>query len=269
MKNYIHIAIILFTSNLGWSQLFFNDAIVNIQNGGIMIIKTASLENSNNGSLQNAGQLIIEKDFINNGLTDGLNSNTGLFQIQENWINNNDFNADNSTVELYGNDQLITGTSVTDFYNLNLTGSGVKIMQINSKTEWLDLTSVELNTTNYIMEIHNPDVNAINRTSGFVSSTNDGHLQRWTNSTNDYLFPVGSSIGTFRYRPIIFTPYDNSLNIFGVRLANNNPSNDGYSIIKRDPTVESINNLYYHHLYQNQGNSEANVTFLYKLNVIY
>ena len=122
-------------------------------------------------------------------------------------INNSLFIADQSDVNLYGFNQLISGTSITSFYNLNLLGAGIKTQTTDAVvTNLLNLNNLELATNLFYMTIANPNFNAISRTTGFVSSLGDGRLVRVTNSSNPYLFPVGSSLGTIRYRPVLLIP---------------------------------------------------------------
>lgn len=242
----------------------YNGTVLSVTNGAQVSVVNASLENATNGNLTNAGQIVVDRDVTNNGLIDGAGTNTGLFEVGENWYNNATFTADNSVVSLFGGDQLIGGSVITTFYDLRLDGSGVKLQAIDSKTSFLDLTSNELATDQYVMEILSPNPTAITRTSGFVSSLNNGHLQRNTNSTGPYLFPTGSSLGgTTLYRPIEIAPTDGSSNIYGVRLANNLADIDGYPLQNKEPNIKKLNPNYYHHLYNLSRSNRADITFFY------
>ena len=107
-------------------SLFYNNGAQMYMNpGSLMIVKTNSVDN-NAGRIDNAGELIIEGDFINSDVATGNTNSTGVYEVQGNWVNNNQFLADQSTVALSGNNQLITGSQKTTFYNLDLIGNGIK-----------------------------------------------------------------------------------------------------------------------------------------------
>ena len=249
-----------YTSKL-FAQLFVGTDMV-VTNGAILKVQNNILQTGTTGNIENAGDIDVDYDYINNGTTTGNATNTGIYTIGGNWENNNSFVADNSTVHLRSADKLITGTAVTDFYTLKLTG-GKKLMTIDASAYWLDLGTEHLLTDNNVMLIDNDDPNAIIYTTGFVSSRDDGHLQRKTQSTATYSFPLGSDVGDFRLRPIDITPNDGNLNIYGARLANNNATTDGYDLEDKSALVGDLNDLYYHHLYHPSGTSTANITFYY------
>lgn len=252
---------IITTCNIATSQLYVNTDFA-VNNGGIIKVQNNYLNVGNNGNFENAGNVDVDYNYINNGTTTGRNSSSGIYYIGGDWENNNNFIADNSTVHLYNSDKLISGTSPTDFYNLKLTG-GSKLMTVNSSAVWLDLGTDHLNTGDNVMLVNNTDPTSLIYTTGYVSSKDDGHLQRKTNSKSTYSFPLGTNYGDFRLRPIDFIPKDNTDNTFGARLANNNATSDGYSLEEKSELVGELNPLYYHHLYQNSGNSKTDVRFHY------
>lgn len=245
------------------SQLYVSSSM-KVSDGGIVSVINSNVHTDGSGLLENAGLVYVDNDIVNDATIGGATTNTGVFQLKGDWINNSIFNADMSTVEMDGGIQFITGTAVTTFYNLNLTGSGMKIQTIDSKTSFLDLEDNELATQDYVMSVLSPSVSAINRTTGFVSSLSSGHLQRNTNVISDYLFPTGSSsTGSIIYRPIIITPTKVTDNTFGVRMANVNASNEGYPLSTRESNIKNLNPSYYHHIYNHKNTSKADVTFLY------
>ncbi len=205
-------------SNLLAQLVFNNGATIAIKNGATVIVKTGSVTNFN-GTIDNAGLFQIEGDFTNSANANGGGAN-GIYKVQNNWVNNGTFVPDNSQVELYGTNQLITGTSVSDFYQLTLTGTGIKSQTIDARVNnLLELNDRELATENFKMIILNTNVNAITRTTGFVSSLGNGRLSRLMASTGSYLFPVGSSLGITRYRPLTITPANTAPQQYDVRLA--------------------------------------------------
>lgn len=249
--------------SLAFSQVYNGTNFV-VTNGGVLSVINSSVVNGTTGDFKNAGTVYVDKNIQNEGLLDGAATTTGVFMLGENWINNGTFTADQSVVDMFGNDQLITGTVPTTFYDLRLNGIGVKLQTLNAQTTFLDLTSNELATSDYVMEVLSTDVNAISRTSGFVSSINNGYLARNTNQSSSYLFPTGSFLnGTLLYRPIEMTPTDAAPNIYGVRLANNSADIDGYNLESKDPRIKKLNENYYHHLYNIVKSNGAGITFNY------
>jgi gliding motility-associated-like protein len=256
--------LLFFVFNISAFSQLYNGTDFSVTNGGVLSVINSSVVNGATGDLKNAGTIYVDANIQNAGLLDGFATTTGVFMLGENWINNGVFNADASIVDMFGNDQSITGTVITTFYDLRLNGFGVKLQTLNSQTQFLDLTSNELATSDYIMDVLSTDVNAILRTTGFVSSTNNGFLSRNTDQANQYLFPTGSFItGNLLYRPIIITPTDASLNQYGVRLANTSADTDGYSFLNKDPRIKKFNTSFYHHLYNRISSNGADITFHY------
>ncbi|MGB4775389.1 MAG: gliding motility-associated C-terminal domain-containing protein [Daejeonella sp.] len=227
--------------------------------------------------LYNSGQTITLSDnsmlYVNGNINNATNiagggfGNSGTIQLTGDWINDNDNQALISSgigkVIFSGDNQKIGGTQPTRFYNLELAGTGIKTQEINQIVEGtLSLNDRELATDNFVMSIVNPSVNAVAQSTGFVSSRN-GYLERSTNSSSNYLFPVGSSLNTVRYSPVNIKPVLGSSNTYGVRLKNNNPTADGFDVAKKETNLESINSNYYHHITRGSGNSAADITFYY------
>jgi len=247
------------------AQLFYNNgAQITINNGGILAVKTADAENAN-GDIDVAGYFLVEGSLTNGASLTGNGASTGLIEVTGDWFNNSVFDADQSTVLLSGANQLISGSVTSnDFYNLTLSGTGIKTQTTEARvSNQLDLTSVELATDFYDCVVVNTNPNAILRTNGFVSSLANGALYRNTQTIADYLFPVGSSVGTFRYRPVVFTPEQAGDNRYGVRLVNNDPNLDALPRIEKEDTLCAINPNFYHHLYRVAGNSATDLAFYF------
>lgn len=238
----------------------------------------------NDGSLihvENTALVTIEGGFINqdNGVDIGNIDNTGLITLTGDWTNNSTgfafINSSPGETEFNGAAQTIRGTTPTHFYDLTLTGTGIKTLDVDAVAEGsLNLNDRELATQDHIMHVVNAAPGAITRTpalndtpvQGFVSSTGAGRLRRTTNSTSSYLFPVGSSQLTPRFRPVALTPTDNSTNEYSVRFVNYNPTIDGFDVTLKDPTIGTVNPLWYQKINHNSGTSEPDVT-LYFSNV--
>jgi len=245
------------------AQLVYNNgATIAIKSGASVIVKTGSVTNFS-GTIDNAGLLQIEGNFTNQANANG-GSASGIYKIQNNWINNGTFVADNSQVELYGANQLITGTSITDFYQLTLTGTGIKTQTIDARViSLLELNDRELATDNFKHTILNTNVNAITRTTGFVSSLGNGRLSRLMASVGTYLFPVGSSVGVSRYRPLTIKPSNVSSQQYEVRLANLDPNTEAFNRNNRAAAICEVNANYFHHINKISGSSPVELGFYF------
>lgn len=268
MKKRIYLYIcFLMPSLYGLAQptlLYNNGAGIHVKNGATVFINNGSVDN-NTGNITNAGRVIVEGNYVNNATTTGAATSTGVYEVKANWVNNATFTADQSKVKLNAPaNQQITGTQVTNFYNLTLDSGFIKTQTLDAlTTQNLELNDAELATDVYKMTVTNTMLNAISRTSGFVSSLGTGQLVRHTNTTGNYFFPTGSSVGTTRYRPIYFTPKDNNLNEFGARLANVDATTETYNRNVKESDICDINPNFYHRLYHNAGNSLADIRFIY------
>lgn len=268
MKRQTGILLIIVVA-IGATRLQAQNALVNNLGANIWcnynsIVKIkGSLLNGAGGSFENNGTTTIDSSFINNGLARG----NGKHRVGLHWINNEIFICDTSHTELFGDNQLITGDSVTTYWRLELTGTGIKTQEINSFVKhYLQLNDRELATEQFNMHVLNSDINCVNRTSGFVSSLGLGKFIRKTQNTGAYLFPTGSSLITTRYRPVVLTPNNAAINDFGVRLVNNDATLDGYDRTLVDSFVCATNPLFYHLISQSSGNSPADIQIYYDEN---
>lgn len=254
------------------NTLFINGANVHNFNNtfhvnGDVMINAGTLNNEGSIYVRNAGN---NGDFHIN--TNGTSQGNGNYYIEHDWINDGTFNANNSLVTLDGSNQLITGSQITTFHNLTLTGTGIKTQTIDANidnTGTLNLTTVELATGTNTMHVMNPSPTAVvtnaptTTTTGFVSSSGNGSLQWDANSTQDYLFPVGSSIAPARYRPVVLKPTSNTPASYSVRFVNNDPNIDGFSRASNDGTICKTDSLFYHDIELVNGNTAADVTITY------
>lgn len=247
---------------MGQALVNNNGALVSILPGAQVIVKTGSVDNIS-GYVSNGGTFVIE-GFYHNGDTSTGGTTTGYYQVQEDWINDGEFIADSSTVELYGGNQLITGSSITTFFNLTLTGTDVKTQTLDAITSnVLDLGDRELATETFKHFVTNTDVNAVVRNNGFVSSLGAGRLSRDMAAAANYLYPVGSSVGVARYRPINVTPTTAAAQTIEVRLANVDATTEGFDIATRDPLICDVNDLYYHLIGRTNGAAAVDLTANY------
>ena len=188
----------------------------------------------------------------------------GHIRLLGDWYNHSNFTSNNGTIFLQGANQLISGTVETNFFNLTLDGSGVKTQEINAFSNGiLDLKHLELQTEVFSFYVENTAVNSVQRTSGFVSSLNGGFLSRRTAQIDTYLFPVGSSVGTMRYRPVELRPTVSPNNTFEVRMANLDATIEGFDRTLTDSNVCQLNPLFYHQINRPSGVSSVDLNIFY------
>lgn len=243
--------LLLFTTTQVKSQLIANyGQLIYSQKNAIIKVEGSVLNDS--GIIDHNGHIVIDSSFIQNSA--GQTSGNGIYDVYVNWDNSGVFIHDSSNVNLTGTIQLITGAAVTDFWNLTLAGPGIKTQTINAETSnKLNLKNNELATDTFEMLVSNTAVNAIYYDStftaeGFVSSLGNGRLTRATNDTNTYVFPLGSSLNTARFRAININPSNQNNQLYSALLVNNNPSNDGLNINNTDSSMCLVNNLFYHRI---------------------
>ncbi|MDA3912411.1 MAG: gliding motility-associated C-terminal domain-containing protein [Bacteroidales bacterium] len=256
---------LLFAGYSAKSQLFYNNgANVHATEGALVFVD--GIVQNQSGQIEveeNAGnnaEFIIQDDFINNSTAGG----DGYYRVLGDWVNNNTFNAGTGTIFLEGGNQLLDGTVSTTFNNLTLDGTGLKTQTIDQFCVGiLDLKSLELQNETHGFFVQNTDVNAIIRTTGFVSALDGGFLSRQTNTAAIYLFPVGSSVGTLRYRPVELTPENATANTYTVRMANVLATGEGYDITALPPKICEVNPEFYHQIDRTAGTAASNINVFY------
>ncbi len=265
-KYFFILLLLFFVQYLSAQILYNNGADIKVNTGGIIKVQ-GSAENAT-GTITNDGYTTINLDITNNATLQG----SGTYEIWRHWINNSTFmgNASNtSLVYLNGTAiQNIQGNQMTTFWDLEIDNGLKKELYINSGVNHtLVLNDNELATDDYSFFVYNPDVNAILRnggaTYGFVSSTGNGNLSRLTNTNQSYIFPVGSNVGTLRYRPISITPNNATDNTFTVRMANVDATTEGYDVSLFNSNITLVNDQFYHKINRSNGTSSANLKFYY------
>ena len=253
----------LFLMNISlFSQAYMVNTNYCIVTNNAYLIVNGHVNNQSSGNLNLTGtnsNVIVQNDITNNGT---INS-SGIIELYGDWINNSTYTHNNTSyVYLKGGNQNVGGSATTTFYNLYLEGTGVKTQthdEVVANT--LDLGARELATQNYTMTVNNPAVGAIQRTTGFVSSTVGGGLARATNSTSTYLFPVGVS---GKYRPAEVTPTSTTASTYKVRMANGDATSAGYNRNNKAPDVCEVNPSFFHIVQQTSGTSNnANIKVYY------
>jgi len=267
----------------GFSQIFFNNgAVVQINTGAIVQVNGGA-ENANSGQMVNNGDMFITNLTIPASLSGDLTlsslstaSGDGKYYVENNFVNNATFNQGLSEVVMNSKaaNQLITGSVVTTFHDLTLPsnaspGNPVVTMTLDANVDdILSLTDRELATNVNIMSVTNPAVAAVTNTTtfgseGFVSSLAPGTLSRVTNSTSTYVYPVGSSLVTKRYRPIEITPSAPVATTYVVRMANNDANVDGFNRATNDGVMCQANPLFFHAINRTNGATPADIKMYY------
>ena len=273
MKVKYFFSILLFIKSIVvLSQTMVNNGGFITAEPGSFIYVNGSVANNNTGVLAVNGngtptssELYVTQDVINNST---INAN-GYIRLLGNWVDNSVYNSSLGTVFFEGANQFLGGTSITQFFNVTLDGTGIKTQQVDKIANGtLDLKHLQLNTDLYGFFITSPALNSIIRTTGFVSSANGGFLARTTSNTGMYLFPTGSNAntsanipgsGTFRYRPVELNPNDANLNVYSVRMANLDASLESYNRNNADPILCESNPDFYHQIDRISGSSAADV----------
>ena len=276
MKLLSFLTLLFFVYNHCFLQTVTNNGGFITAEPGSYIYVNGSVSNNNTGVLAvngngtaSSSELYVTQDVVNNST---INAD-GYIRLLGNWFDNNSFNSNLGTVFFEGANQYLGGTSITQFFNVTLDGSGIKTQQVDKIAKGtLDLKHLHLNTDLYGFYVTNPALNAVLRTSGFVSSANGGFLARTTSNTGMYLFPTGSNAntsanipgsGTFRYRPVELNPNSANLNVYSVRLANLDASLESYNRNSAEPILCESNPLFYHQIDRISGTSSADLGICY------
>lgn len=261
MKQALHILLVLFPF-CGWSQSEFvinQGTDIRINAGCEVILTEGGMDNAA-GQLSNAGELVVEGNLLNQGVLAG-GTTSGTFKILNDVENNGQMIPGQSTFELYGNDQQLRGSEQLHFFNLTLTGGGIKHMQQAIETAGvLDLTDRELSANSFTISHINPTPASVLAThnQGFISADVNGGLARLTNSTQAYFYPVGSTQNNFLIRPITITPSGGS-NTYKVRFVPGPTPNS----IQRSQELYYVNPIFYHEMHRTDGTANAEVTVFY------
>ena len=268
IKNGLSLVLMLMFVQITNAQVFYNNgADIKINSGAILKVQ-GSAENAS-GTISNDGYTTVDLDITNGGTLQG----NGTFEINRHWINNATFlgNTSNKSLVLLNGSvtQNIQGSQVTTFWNLELDNGLVKKLFISSGVNNdLNLHNQELAAETYIFYVYNTSVDAISRdagaTYGFVSALSDGSLSRKTNVSQTYIYPVGSTVGTLRYRPIDIKPADASNNTYSVRMANTDATNDGYDRDQHEANICKVEPDFYHKINRTSGSANADIKVYYK-----
>ncbi|MCB9230651.1 MAG: T9SS type A sorting domain-containing protein [Bacteroidia bacterium] len=224
------VALLALTGIAKGQSLFLDGADIWIGGNAVLFVG-GDFENSAGGTVDNSGQLVVGGDFLNNA------------------GNNTLINGSAGTVELAGDNQAIGGSDTTEFYDLTLSGTGVKSLDIaSSVTNSLNLNDREFNTGAHIFGVQNFSAGSVTRTTGFISSSLGGGLARAMVGLTPYLYPVGSSLNGIGYRPVEITPSTFTPTGFLVRMAATDPTSEGFDRLINDGSFCDLNPAWYHNI---------------------
>lgn len=163
-----------------------NGAKINITSGTVMNIDGGGFKNESAGTVTNAGTMQVEGTWENNDAA-------GVFGASPTAITG-------GLVELDGATQNISGSSATNFYNLDAEGSGHKTLASVDANVFnvltLDGQGVRLNTNT--LDLESSSTGAVTGTGHIISETGPASggygVLRWNigTSTGNYTVPFGT-----------------------------------------------------------------------------
>lgn len=258
----------------GWSQqLFWNQGEVYVMDSALVWVDGNFENTTPDAILQNEGEIYTRNGYQNGDfvLSDSAAvSGNGTYLLEGDWINSARFTSDQSRVFLEGDNEFISGDSVTTFYDLELRGTGVKTQLIDAFTAHeLEINDRELAIDSFRMTVTNPVVASVlnDRTflaEGFASTLNGGRLVRYMNDDSTYIFPMGSSSGTNRYRQLNIRPSIAGTDVFEVGFSNYDATLDAFPVANHDSIVCRVNDLYYHQIERPVGSSPVQLRMFYE-----
>jgi len=166
------------------------------------------LTNSIDITVTGGAQLTVKGDIQNNAGT--TIDNNGTIDLTGNWTHNasnNCFGTSTGTVILNGANQSIGGTNSTTFNNLNLQGTGIKTILINTTSGGGNATpSGILNVGNVVLDLNNRSLNISNAATGAITygtgyilseDADNSSKVNWTinNITGTHTIPFGNAAG--------------------------------------------------------------------------
>ena len=265
---------------------------------------TGSVNHGGNLSFASGSSITINGDFNISGTAGLIQSDANSFiTVKGNLTNNSPSQAFNSngttkiSVILGGGNQTLNGGNCQfTIYSLTFSGTANSVKTINitnpTITSTLNLTNTYIYVGGNVLSVTNTDPAAVQRSTGFVFvEWGAGAFIRYTNSVNDYLFPMGyyttngkGTVSNPRYRPAIITPTTTTLGQYAASVVGGNYSNAGYSssthygvgIIPNNIPPNStntfsqcsLNNNFYHRVAKYTSTSpSADITIFYNSTV--
>lgn len=193
--------------------------------------------------------------------------NSGNISLTGNWQNDAGspglINQSPGTVTLFGDTQHITGNYATDFYNLSLAGTGLKLIDKDTHVyDSLELSDRQLSTQTHTLTVENTNAGIVTNTTGYVRSDAGGTFIRKMTGTGIYFFPVGSNTQN-KYRPASLQSTSSAAQTFSVNMIDKDPTSDGYDRSANDGSMCNINAGFYHVVSRIAGSTSVNLGFYY------
>jgi len=221
-------------------------ALVSVK-GGFVSVK-GSVHNYQNGQFDNSDTIFLTGDWQNY-----------VPQPFSSTANNQGW------VKMVGQSQEMGGTAPTNFYHLQLFNNSVKSAAVNVEVyKKLWLNDCELRANNQDIIVFDPDLNAVqtgfNNVWGFVSSLQTGGLQRYTNQTSGYFYPVGAAVPSRLFRPMFLTPDNAVLSSHKVGFFYQDATNQGFDRSQKEFSICNINPNYFHKIQQTGASNPVQVS---------
>ncbi|BDS15534.1 gliding motility-associated C-terminal domain-containing protein [Aureispira anguillae] len=254
MKNIIYLSLFVLScafQSIAQTPMLSNQGALISVKGNAFVAVHGDVQNDKDGTFHNSNALHLWGDWENNA------NNEAFTSIGE------------GVVHLRGSNQTITGTSITRFYDLRLENLGIKHATIDVYVDgFLRLNDREFDVDSNVVHVFNTNLTAVEHLQvannwGFVSSLKDGGLLRHTNTTAAYFYPVGSTQGTARFRPVNIHPTSTAPAAFKVRMANVDASLEGWDRNLRAYRICELNPNFYHRISRTMGTEEANVELFF------
>ncbi|ADY50765.1 hypothetical protein Pedsa_0179 [Pseudopedobacter saltans DSM 12145] len=214
--------------------------------------------------IQNGVEVVVGSDFINE---DEI-QNDGTLRLTGNWENKNKNGGlidSKGEVVLIGGNQELKGDYPMSFPSLKLSGTGIKVVSQNVRIfNLLDLSDRELSLIGRKLTLSNASESSLNRSSGFISSTEGGFFYRKLGQSGNYLYPMGANDnGQFLYRPIEINSPSNEGNTVGISFLKKDPNTAYYYRESRKDNISDVNFKFYHVIDRTDGDSRMKVNYFY------
>lgn len=163
-------------------------------------------------------------------------------------------------LRLLGKNQIIS--SIPEFYNLTLGGSGTKQLSGSSVFTVKNILNLgtQILTLDDTLVISNTQPEAIDRVSGYITANRVRRLIDAQSENKIYLFPLGSN---GKYHPVEIKPLGAFAGSYTVTLKNTSANN----LASLTSQVKSANGQFYHQIYKNGDIINSDVTIFYENNV--
>jgi hypothetical protein len=176
-----------------------------LANGPIALARNITIDGARNLSFANGGELDVAGNWINNVGPAGFTANSGTVKFMGNPTNT--INCASQTISTTaGNTESFNNLIIANTCPKDATGDNVVLNNpVNVNGVFTLIDGIVKTADDKLLTIINPDVNAV--VGGATTTYVNGPIDRYTNTTGEYIFPVGSPSGPYAvYRPAIVRP---------------------------------------------------------------